>query len=85
MRKDNFTGGMRSDNLSGDRTNDRISKGGLRSDEAVSLYIIVFFLMFIIAVMSMWQTRRSDLLRREIDALKRQAEVATEQRWTSDP
>ena len=53
-------------------------KGSIRTtgpwahDEVIPLYVILLFLLFLIGMISMWQSRRINLCMEEIEALKSQ-------------
>lgn len=39
-------------------------------DDAISIYVILFFLLFLIAIISIWQGNKIDQLRKELDEMK---------------
>lgn len=44
-------------------------------DDAISLYIITFFLMFMIAMISIWQSNKIDQLRKDIEQLNNKLQI----------
>ncbi len=44
-------------------------------DDVMSLYVIILLIMVMIAMISMWQSKRIDLLREDLEALKKKPEA----------
>lgn len=68
-----------------DKENEEQMSKKLGHDDVISLYVIILFLMFMIAIISMWQSRRIDLLREDINALKNSPSLATEHLRSAKP